>query len=350
MMYDKTSPSGFESTSWAKDKLDELSKKYPEDKEFWDYMQKQWQNKAHMWVVGYRNLPYAGQDTNQAIEGYHGFLKSMLKSERSRMVGRRVDWTITALTEEVHDHFWYKGLRKEKGFVDNKKMQNFAVTALMKARDIPDVDVTLDVFPGNHALVTSSKHRHIRYCVHNPAEEWAGCNCVWAQRGNICKHVVKVLLMLRPDIAEGTIARFCGKHVGTVVGGMRELLAPSTPLRHPQCPSATTQVGTPNQTPVRTIVLSKDLGEALRQVVIDLSKEVTGDMILMEHLLADLNQVVGRVRALKAELKSGTLHPLVASPVLRPVNDGRGFSLLREKDFLERKGKTVARRLRMFGC
>jgi hypothetical protein len=52
-----------------------------------------------MWVVGYRNLPYAGQDTNAAIEGYHGFLKSMLKSERSRMVGRRVDWTITALTE-----------------------------------------------------------------------------------------------------------------------------------------------------------------------------------------------------------------------------------------------------------
>ena len=171
MMYDKTSPSGFESTSWAKDKLDELSNKYPEEKELWDYMQKQWQNKAHMWVVGYRNLPYAGQDTNSAIEQYHGFLKSMLKSERSRMVGRHVDWTITALTEEVHDHFWYKGLRKENGFVDNKKMQNATVTALMKARDIPDADVTLNVLPGNHALVTSAKHRHIRYIVHNPAEQ-----------------------------------------------------------------------------------------------------------------------------------------------------------------------------------
>ena len=39
-----------------------------------------------MWVVGYRNLPYAGQDTNAAIEGYHGFLKSVLKAERSCMV------------------------------------------------------------------------------------------------------------------------------------------------------------------------------------------------------------------------------------------------------------------------
>lgn len=41
--------------------------------------------------VGYRNLPYAGQDKNAAIEGYHSFMKSILKSERSRMVGRRVD-------------------------------------------------------------------------------------------------------------------------------------------------------------------------------------------------------------------------------------------------------------------
>lgn len=134
--------------------------------------------------------------------------------------------------------------------------------------------------------------------------------------------------MLRPDIAEGKIAHFCGKHVGTPIGGMRELLTPSTPLGHPQFPSDTAAVGTPKQTLVRTSVSSKDLGEALRQLVIDLSEEVTGDIVLMEHLLADLNQVVGRVRALKAEMKSGTLHPLVASPVLRTVNDGKGFSLL----------------------
>ena len=130
---------------------------------------------------------------------------------------------------------------------------------------------------------------------------------------------------------------------------MRELLTPSTPLCHPQFPSDTAPVGTPKQTPVRTTISSHDLGEALRQLVIDLSEEVTGDIVLMEHLLEDLNQVVSRVQALKAEMESGTLHPLVASPVLRVVNDGRGFSLIREKDFLERKGKNVARPLRIFG-
>lgn len=301
---------------------------------------------VQMWVVGYRNLPYAGHDTNAAIEGYHGFLKSMLKSERSRMHGRRVDWTITALTEDVHDHYWYKSLRKEKGFIDNKKMQDYAATAILKARDIPDSDVSFDQEPGNCALVTSTEHRHIRYVVHNPGEQWAGCNCVWAQRGNICKHVVKVLLMLRPDIAEGTIARFCGKQAGNVTGGMQRLLDCSESI--PYSPSRdSSPVATPVQTPARTAVTTNDLSESLVQLVITLSNEVYGERLLMEHLVADLNQVVGRVKALKAEMRSGTLHPLAASPVLRTVEDGRDFSLVWDKDFLEKGFKPAFRRLKM---
>ena len=105
------------------------------------------------------------------------------------------------------------------------KMQNFVVTTLMKARDIPDFNVTLNVLPKNHALVTSSKHRHI---VYNLAGKWAGWNCVWALRENICKHVFMIMLLLQADIAKDTIANLCGKHVGTVIGGMSKLLTPST--------------------------------------------------------------------------------------------------------------------------
>ena len=36
-----------------------------------------------MWVVRFRNLLYAGQDTNAAIES----MKSILKAKRSRMMG-----------------------------------------------------------------------------------------------------------------------------------------------------------------------------------------------------------------------------------------------------------------------
>ena len=76
---------------------------------------------------------------------------------------------------------------------------------------------------------------------------------------------------------------------------MKEPLTPSTPLRHPQIPSDIALVGTPKESPVWTSVSSKDIGEALRQLDIDLSEEVTGDIVLMVHLLANLNQVVGRV-------------------------------------------------------
>lgn len=348
MMYDRTSPSGTASQTWAKDRLEALCKKYPREKDFWNYMEAQWLNKVHMWVVGYRNLPYAGQDTNAAIEGYHGFLKAVLKSERSRMVGRRVDWSITCLTEDVHDHFWYKGLRKDSGFVDNQKMQDFAVSAIVKARLIPDSDVSLNQSPGDCALVTSTSDREVRYVVHNPGEEWAGCSCPWAARGNICKHLVKVLLMIRPDVAEGTIARFCGRQVGNVQGGMWHVLDPTMVSDHTECfPSPAC---TPKPTPAKKSGPVKDVANTLRQLVVDLSQDVAGDPVLMDHLVAELNQVVGRIRSLKAEIRTGTVHPLVDSPVLRTVNDGRGFSLVRDTDFLERGGKRVSRRLRMSGC
>jgi len=44
-----------------------------------------------MWVVGFRNLPYVGQDINATIENYHGTLKAQLKLRKSRLVGLRVD-------------------------------------------------------------------------------------------------------------------------------------------------------------------------------------------------------------------------------------------------------------------
>lgn len=126
-----------------------------------------------------------------------------------------------------------------------------------------------------------------------PGEEWAGCNCVWAQQGNICKHVVKVLLMIRPDIAEGTIARFCGKQAGNATGGMGGLLSP-TRLTDTQG-TAPSPIPAPRPTPTRRAVPANDLGKAIRQLVIDLSEEVTGDTVLMDHLVADLNHVLGRM-------------------------------------------------------
>jgi len=120
-----------------------------------------------------------------------------------------------------------QGPTKKKVSLRTKKMQDVAVSALMKAREIPDSDVALNQLPKNCAVVTSREHWVVQYFVRNPRKEWAGCNCAWAQRGNICKHVVKVFLTIHPNIDKGTTACFCGKQAGNATGAMGRLLSPT---------------------------------------------------------------------------------------------------------------------------
>ena len=75
-----------------------------------------------MWIVGFKNLLYRGRDTNAAIESYHSYMKSVLKAERSRMTGRRMDWCIHALIRDVYTHYWYQRFWKDHGFVDNRSV------------------------------------------------------------------------------------------------------------------------------------------------------------------------------------------------------------------------------------
>ena len=301
-------------------------------------MKFQWLDKVYMWVVGFRNLSYCGQDTNAAIEDYHGFAKSILKSERSRMTSRRVDWCITALTEDVVDHYWYKDLRKEKGFVDNKKGQDIVVSSILRARKIPDKDVTLPENDGDTALVTSTEHRHLRYTIHNPGLEWAVCNCVWAQHGNMCKHHVKVVMMMNSDVAEGTIARFCGRLAGSVTGGLHQLLTPHK-VQMPPTSESNTPFSAARPTSQRR--KDEDPAETLRLQVIELHEEVDGDSVMIKHLIAELNRTLGRLRKLKAEIKYGSLHPLAESPVLQVVDDGQGSSYVGTRTSL--RGRSIQR-------
>jgi hypothetical protein len=83
----------------------------------------------------------------------------------------------------------------------------------------------------------------------------------------------------------------------------------------------------------------------LQRQIIQLHEEIAGDVVLMEHLVAEFNITLGRIRTLKAKLRSRTVHPMAVSPVFVPVNDGKGFRLGRYRDFLERPKRTMARRL-----
>lgn len=87
--------------------------------------------KADMWVIGNRNIPHAGQDTNAAIESYHSSMKAILKASRGRFFGRRVDWLIYKLTNNVINRYEFNQYLKESGFVDNRKSERVVINSLL---------------------------------------------------------------------------------------------------------------------------------------------------------------------------------------------------------------------------
>ncbi len=58
-----------------------------------------------MWAKAMRNVPHAGQDTNNAIEAYHGSLKLRLSLQKRTLKGRRVDWFVYVLTIDAAAYY-----------------------------------------------------------------------------------------------------------------------------------------------------------------------------------------------------------------------------------------------------
>jgi hypothetical protein len=124
--------------------------------------------KLDMWLTCNQHLPRAGQDTNMAIESYHGNMKAILKASKGRLVGRRMDWLIDELTHDVIMKYKYNQYLKESGFISNKKVERLIINSVLQPLKIPDSYVLLPTEARHLALVTSSKRPHVRYAVYNP--------------------------------------------------------------------------------------------------------------------------------------------------------------------------------------
>jgi hypothetical protein len=91
---------------------------------------------------------------------------------------------------------------------------------------ILDTNVTLFSYDDGPTLVISLKKTHLQYTIHKPTLNWACYNCVNAQRGNICKHQLKVLMFIHPSLVENIIVWFCGSLKGASQGVLKNLLSP----------------------------------------------------------------------------------------------------------------------------
>jgi hypothetical protein len=338
IMYDRDCPDDVHMDSWAQRRLRELAERIPEASDFWSYFEKQWGGNTRSWVVGHRNLCYAGQDTNAAIESYHGNLKATLKQSKRRYHGRRVDWTIHQLVGDVLNHYWYASLRKRFGFVTNTKEEQFVIGALLKARLIPDSCVMLPSCPGAPAVVTSKSKVQKRYWVYNPGEELASCDCPVGMKGNICKHQVKVLKLMHPDIAEGTITRYCGSLKGTGGGGLRNMLE-AVDGGYNLCEGVTSPVHISQAKPVKYthILCSAEIEDHIHRLSLSILDDSRGNKVLLRHVLAAFLSVQGTMKNLKSDLEAGLLHPSQETVDFLEIQDNMGMSLKRRRDFLDRR-------------
>lgn len=63
------------------------------------------------------------------------------------------------------------------------------------------------------------------YTVFAPNEEYALCNCLWVDQGNICKHVVHVYKMIHLEVQDtGLIRKKDSQHMTLTRGNNKSLL------------------------------------------------------------------------------------------------------------------------------
>jgi hypothetical protein len=337
-------PTNWSLLDWAKESYSSVKRSTPAAIAFWKYFDKEWIPKAKMWLTGVRNIPHAGQDTIAAIESYHGNMKAVLKQSRGKLKGRRVDWLIYQLTGDVINRYDYMHFRKENGFVTNKKGRSLMLNALTQAQKIPYCNVRFPTSEGGPAYVRSSKRSHLEYAVYNPCTEWAICECVHSQKGNICKHQLKVLRMTRPDVAEGNIARYLGSLRGTPQGGLQNLIVYAngdTPYSA-VAPDASEGIPqTPPQSPHRPILGDRyqDSDDLMHQLVVKVVERAYRYPVVKRHLISNLHKVDTLHRGIEDQIDNRMLHPAepVAAP-FQPVTDTAGYRIKRLHDFLDAGG------------
>jgi hypothetical protein len=136
-----------------------------------------------------------------------------------------MDWLIHELTHDVIMKYEHNQYLTESGFISNKKAEHLVINSVLQSLKIPDSYILLPTVPGQ-PTVTSSKRPHVKYAVYNPDTQWACCECVHSQKGNSCKHQIKVLRMIKPELADGTIVKVCGTLYGTSLRSISALCKP----------------------------------------------------------------------------------------------------------------------------
>ena len=141
-----------------------------------------------MWEKGYRKFRHANQETNNAIEIYHFFLKTRFLNYFRRKCVWRIDWFIYTLLKRIELYFWNIAHQKKFCFVNNYKLEHILETSMEKAKRIPSHHCILHV-DIQYAYWGQSQSSLKIYLVIYSNQGFSSCDFPWAMKCNFCKHV-----------------------------------------------------------------------------------------------------------------------------------------------------------------
>lgn len=130
------------------------------------------------------------------MEFYHNQLKLRLLNEKDPGVYQRADWLADKLGTKVHSYFWLDEYSGKDDFARYWRDEWVSgLTSWRKALKIPDSDVVIE---GRCAKVAADQlNQDKAYVVWNPGSQFGICNCSWAEMGNLCEHMLKVINICR---------------------------------------------------------------------------------------------------------------------------------------------------------
>ncbi|CAN6569908.1 unnamed protein product [Malus baccata var. baccata] len=163
-----------------------------DESDFMDYFKATCYPRIGMWISALQNFPFASQETSAAM------------NKKKACVYKRVDWLIDKLGTKVHSYFWLDEYSEKNDSARNWKDEWVSgLTSWRKALKIPDCNIVIE---GTRAKVIEELDQENAYVVWNPGLQFGICNCCWAEMGNLCEHLLKVINVCRKGSSTPSIS------------------------------------------------------------------------------------------------------------------------------------------------
>ena len=142
-------------------------------------------------------MVFKGRILINASPGRAAFCPTTRPFRRIKHGHLRVDWLCWYLTTVLVDKVLHFQHVKQAGFKRNAAMEALVTTSVRGALEISNACVNLPESDEAPAFVRSSADASVEYSVCGAGTAEASCTCVYFQRGNLCKHIIKVCISPR---------------------------------------------------------------------------------------------------------------------------------------------------------